>query len=183
MRGYYYYYYNIVLLMINIVVQLWNKLPGEVVSANSVSALILRQNSMNVSFLMFCFSALCLFSLRIFRAVLRAFWAYLSSSALYCFYCTVSVLVDKIFIHSFIHSFTDIQFGVFLPREALALYKYSDVVYAMTRYVSYRPACRIVTVYQLIPHITWSCGRAYRADLWKSYHPSCISSVCWFLKK
>ena len=106
--------------MINIVVQLWNKLPGEVVSANSVSALILRLNSMHVSFLMFCFTAVCLFSLRIFRAVLSAFWAYLSSSALYCFYCTVSVLVDKIFLHSFIHSFTDIQFGVFLPREALA---------------------------------------------------------------
>ena len=65
MRGYYYYYYNIVLLMINIVVQLWNKLPGEVVSANSVSALILRLNSVHVSFLMFCFSAVCLFSLRI----------------------------------------------------------------------------------------------------------------------
>ena len=104
--------------MINIVVQLWNKLPREVVSANSVSALILRLNSMNVSFLMFCFSAVCLFSLRVFRAVLRAFWAFLSSSALYCFYCTVYVLVDKIFIHSFIHSFTDIQFGVFLLREA-----------------------------------------------------------------
>ena len=50
------------------------------------------------------------------------------------------MLVDKIFIYSFIHSFTDIQFGVFLLREALALYKYSDVVYAMTRYLSYRPA-------------------------------------------
>jgi len=71
--------------MINIVVQLWNKLPGEVVSANSVSALILRLNSVHVSFLMFCFSAVCLFSLRIFRAVVSAFWAFLSSSALYCF--------------------------------------------------------------------------------------------------
>jgi len=32
------------------VVQLWNKLPEEVVSANSVSAFISRLNSMHVSF-------------------------------------------------------------------------------------------------------------------------------------
>ena len=40
------------------------------------------------------------------RAVVSAFWAFLSSrhiSALYCFYCIVSVLINKILIHSFIH--------------------------------------------------------------------------------
>ena len=37
------------------VVQLWNKLPEEVVSASSVSAFISRLNSMHVSFLTFCF--------------------------------------------------------------------------------------------------------------------------------
>jgi len=44
---------------------LWNKLPEEVVSASSVSAFISRLNSPNVSFLMFCFSAVFL-HLRIF---------------------------------------------------------------------------------------------------------------------
>jgi len=41
------------------VVYLWNKLPEEVISASSVSAFISRLNSMHVSFLMFCFSAVC----------------------------------------------------------------------------------------------------------------------------
>ena len=39
------------------------------------------------------------------RAVVSAFWAFLSSrhsSALHCFRCIVSVLINKIFIHSFI---------------------------------------------------------------------------------
>ena len=42
-----------------------------------------------------------------FRAVASAFWAFLSSrhsSALYCFYCIVYVLMNKISIHSLIHS-------------------------------------------------------------------------------
>jgi len=43
------------------VVQLWSKLPEEVVSASSASAFISRLNSMHVSFLMFCFSAVCFF--------------------------------------------------------------------------------------------------------------------------
>jgi len=45
------------------VVQLWNKLPQEVVSASSVSAFISRLNSMHDTcmFLMFCFSAVCFF--------------------------------------------------------------------------------------------------------------------------
>ena len=82
-----------------------------------------------VVFLMFCFSAVCFFINESFslssscsfiggcqtqptrssgRAVVSALWASLSSrhsSALYCFYCIVSVLMNKIFIHSFIHSF------------------------------------------------------------------------------
>jgi len=54
------------------VVQLWNKLPEEVVSASSVSAFISRLNSMHASFLMFCFSALCFFIDVSFRAVVSA---------------------------------------------------------------------------------------------------------------
>jgi len=86
-------------------VQLWNKLPEEVVSASSVSAFISRLSSMHVSFLMFWFSAVCFFINVSFRAVVGALWAFLSSrhsSALYCFYCIASVLMNKIFI--FIHS-------------------------------------------------------------------------------
>jgi len=41
------------------VVQLWNKLPEEVVAASSVSACISCLNSMHVSFLRFCSSAVC----------------------------------------------------------------------------------------------------------------------------
>ena len=88
------------------VVQLWNKLSENVVSASSVSAFISRLNSMHVSILMFCFSAVCFFINVSFRAaVVSAPWAFLSSrhsSALYCFYCIVSVLMNQIFIHSFI---------------------------------------------------------------------------------
>ena len=43
-----------------------------------------------------------------FRAVVSALWAFLFSrysSALYCFYCIVSVLMNKIFIHSFIQPY------------------------------------------------------------------------------
>ena len=54
------------------VVQLWNKLPEEVVSASSVSAFISRRNSMHVSFLMFCFCAVCFFINVSFRAVISA---------------------------------------------------------------------------------------------------------------
>ena len=56
-------------------------------------------------FLMVCFSAVCFFINVSFRAVVGALWAFLSSrhsSALYCFYCIASVLMNKIFI--FIHS-------------------------------------------------------------------------------
>jgi len=80
----------------SITMELWNKLPEEVVSASSVSAFISRLNSMHVSFLMFCFSAVCFFINVSFRAVVSA-----HSSALYCFYCIVSVLMNKIFIHSY----------------------------------------------------------------------------------
>ena len=55
------------------VVQVRNKLPEEVVSASSVSAFISRINSMHVSFLMFCFSAVCFFIYVSFRAVVSAF--------------------------------------------------------------------------------------------------------------
>jgi len=44
-------------------------------------------------------------SIRFSGAVVSVFWAFLSSrhsSALCCFYCIVSVLINKIFIHSFI---------------------------------------------------------------------------------
>jgi len=87
------------------VVQLWNKLPEEVISVSSVSAFISRLNSMHVSFLMFCFSAMCFLIYVSFRAVVSAFRAFLSSqhsSALYCFYCIafVFVLMNKIFINS-----------------------------------------------------------------------------------
>jgi len=85
------------------VVQLWKKLPEEVVSASSVSAFISRLNLMRVSFLMFCFSAVCFLIYVSFSAVVSAIWAFLSSrhsSALYCFYCIVSVLMNRISIHS-----------------------------------------------------------------------------------
>jgi len=42
-------------------------------SAGSVSAFISRLNSMHVSFLMFCFSAVCFFIYVSFRAVVSAF--------------------------------------------------------------------------------------------------------------
>jgi len=54
--------------------------------------------------LMFRFNAACFFIYVSFRAVVSASWAFLpsrGSSALYCFYCIVSVLTNKIFIHSF----------------------------------------------------------------------------------
>ena len=51
------------------VVQLRNKLPEEVVSASSVSAFISHLMSMHVSFLMFCFSAVCFFIYVSIRAV------------------------------------------------------------------------------------------------------------------
>ena len=50
---------------------LWNKLPEELVSASSVSAFISRLNSTNVSFLMFCFSAVCFFICVSFDAVVK----------------------------------------------------------------------------------------------------------------
>ena len=58
------------------------------------------------SCLTFCFRAVCFFIIVSFGAVVSALWAFLSSrhsSALYCFCCIVSVLINKIFIHSFIH--------------------------------------------------------------------------------
>jgi len=54
------------------VVQLWNKLPEEVVSASGVSAFISRLNSMHVSFLMFCCSAVCFFINVSYRTVVSA---------------------------------------------------------------------------------------------------------------
>jgi len=41
--------------------QFFSLLSEEVVSASSVSAFIPRLNSMHVSFLMFCFGAVCVF--------------------------------------------------------------------------------------------------------------------------
>jgi len=62
------------------VVQLWNKLPEEVVSASSVSAFISRLNSIHVSFcnvlfcfvVMFCFNAVYFFIYVSFRALVSA---------------------------------------------------------------------------------------------------------------
>ena len=51
---------------------------------------------------MFCSSAQCFFINVSFRAIVSALWAFLSSrhsSALYCFYSIVSVLMNKIFVH------------------------------------------------------------------------------------
>ena len=62
-------------------------------------------------------------SVSTFRAVVSAFWAFLSSrqssSVLYWFYSTVSVLINKIFIHSFIHSF------IHLPGSEFANFRLS----------------------------------------------------------
>jgi len=57
--------------------------------------------------------------------VVSAFWAFLSSrhsSAVYCFYCIISVSINKILIHSFIHSFLSLSvpfpsLSSFLPWE------------------------------------------------------------------
>ena len=51
------------------VVQQWNKLPEEVVSADSVSAFISRLNTMHMSFLVFCSSAVCFVIYASFRTV------------------------------------------------------------------------------------------------------------------
>jgi len=70
----------------------------------AVSVLLLsRLNSMHVSFFNVLFQWSCFINVS-FRAVVSALWAFLSSrhsSALYCFYCIVSVLMNKISIHSF----------------------------------------------------------------------------------
>ena len=50
------------------VVQLWNKLPEEVISASSVSASVSRLNPTHVSF---CFSAECFFIYPSFTAVIK----------------------------------------------------------------------------------------------------------------
>ena len=87
-------------------------MPEEVVSASSVSAFISRLNSMHLSFLMFCFSAVCFFINVSFRAVVSAFWAFLSSrhsSALYCFFTVLYLLMNKIFIHSFLNTTQSLQ--------------------------------------------------------------------------
>jgi len=55
-----------------------------------------------ISVLTFCFSAVHFFIYPCFRAVVSALWAFLSSrhsSAVYCFYCIVSLLMNKIFNH------------------------------------------------------------------------------------
>jgi len=52
------------------------------------------------TFLMVCFSAVCSFINVSFRTDVSAFWAFLSSrqsSALYCFYCIIPVLMNKKF--------------------------------------------------------------------------------------
>jgi len=56
------------------VVQIWNKLPEEVVSASIVSASDYIASKFNayVVFLMFCFSAVCFFISVSFRAVVSA---------------------------------------------------------------------------------------------------------------
>jgi len=46
-----------------------HQIPEEVVSVSSVSAFISRLNSMHVSFLIFCFSAVCFFIYLSFMAV------------------------------------------------------------------------------------------------------------------
>jgi len=70
------------------VVEVWNKLPEEVVSASSVSAFISRLNSMHVSFVMFCFSAVCFFIYVSFGGSCKCSLSISvsrHSSALYCF--------------------------------------------------------------------------------------------------
>jgi len=62
------------------VVQIWNKLPEEVVSASSVSTFISHLNSIHVSLcnvlfcfvVMFCFNAVCFFIYVSFRALVSA---------------------------------------------------------------------------------------------------------------
>ena len=63
--------------------------------ASVVSAFISRLNSMHVSFLMFCFSAVCFFINVSFRAVVSAVSVQSTQfcSSLFC--CTVSVSMNK----------------------------------------------------------------------------------------
>ena len=60
-------------------------------------------NSMHVSFVMFCFSAVCFFIYVSFRAVvLFSFQSAVNTVLLFTvFYCIVSMLINKIFIYSF----------------------------------------------------------------------------------
>jgi len=51
---------------------------------------------------MFSFSVVCFFINVSFEAVVSALWAFLSSRHSSVLYCIVSVLMNKIFIHSFI---------------------------------------------------------------------------------
>ena len=63
----------------------------------------LKKWTLGNDFCCICFSAVCFFSSVSFTAVVSAFWAFLStrhSSALYCFCCIVSVLMNIIFVHS-----------------------------------------------------------------------------------
>jgi len=87
------------------VVQLWNKLPKKWYQP-AVSVLLCPiEIQCMCRFLTFRFSAESFFIYVSFKAVVSAFWAFLfsrPSSALYCFYGIVSVLRNKIFIHSFL---------------------------------------------------------------------------------
>ena len=56
-------------------------------------------------FFVFCLITVCFLHLRIFYGSCKCFLSLSVQSARCCFYCIVSVLINKIFIHSFIHSF------------------------------------------------------------------------------
>jgi len=86
------------------VVQLWNKLPEEVVSASSVSAFISRLNSVHVSFFNVLFQCSCFIYLSL-RVVVMLFEPFCPVDTVLLFTvfttCIVSVLTNKISIHSF----------------------------------------------------------------------------------
>jgi len=83
------------------VVQIWYKLPEEVVSTGSVSAFISHPNSMHVSFFN-VFLCNVFLHLRIFRAVVSAFLGLSVQSTQFCFllYLLYCICVDEINIHS-----------------------------------------------------------------------------------
>ena len=84
------------------VVQLWNNLPEEVVSATCVSAFKSCLNSMHVSFLTLCFCTVIYFwgscKCSLSLSVQLTQFCFLLYFIVLCCFCIVSVLTNKLYI-------------------------------------------------------------------------------------